>query len=127
MVAPGVGVNSQALGAALKRAAPHAVLDDHGRWIARLRSLADTLRYAAYGILLLIAVATAAIVAFATRAGLDAHQEMVALLHQMGALPGFIARNVERHYLLSAFFAALAGTALAALLFQGLGGLRFSA
>jgi cell division transport system permease protein len=124
-VAPGEGVDSAALAARLKSAAPHAVLDDHRRWIARLEGLADTIRYAAYGILLLIAGATAAVVTLATRAGLDAHQEMVALLHQMGARAGFIAHNIERHYLLSALAAAAAGTGLAALLFQGLAGLEF--
>ena len=39
--------------------------------------------------LLLIALATAATVSFATRAGLEAHHEIVALLHQMGARTGF--------------------------------------
>ena len=74
------------------------------------KGLADTVRYSAYGILLLIAVATAAAVSFATRAGLDAHHEMVALLHQMGALAGFIARAVEWHYFVSALGAAAVGT-----------------
>ncbi len=41
--------------------------------------LADAVRWSAYGILLLIAGATAAAVSFATRAGLEAHHEMVAL------------------------------------------------
>ena len=124
-VSPGQGVDSDALAARLKAAAPHAVLDDHRRWIARLEGLADTVRYGAYGILLLIAGATAAIVAFATRAGLDAHHEMVALLHQMGALPSFIARSVERHYFVSALLAATVGAGLAAILFLAAGGLEF--
>ncbi len=50
---------------------------------------------------------------------------MVALLHQMGALPRFIARSVEWHYFISALLAALAGTMFAALLFVGAGGLEF--
>jgi cell division transport system permease protein len=124
-VAPGQAIDTQALARQLKGVAPHAVLDDHRRWIVRLEGLADTVRYAAYGILLLIAGATCAVVTLATRAGLDAHHEMVALLHQMGARAGFIARNIERHYFLSALFAAIAGTVLAALLFQGLAGLAF--
>lgn len=121
---PGAELDMSALAARVKAAAPHAVLDDHRRWIARLKGLADTVRYSAYGILLLIAIATAAAVSFATRAGLDAHHEMVSLLHQMGALPGFIARSVEWHYLLSALMAALAGTLFAALFFVGAGGLE---
>jgi cell division transport system permease protein len=74
--------------------------------------------------LLLIALATAAAVSFATRAGLDAHHEMVSLLHQMGALPGFIARAVEWHYFVSALFAGALGSLCAALFFLGAGGLE---
>lgn len=123
-VTPGEDVDLAALTARLKQAAPHATVDDHRRWIQRLRHLADAVRFSAYGILLLIAGATAAAVSFATRAGLDAHHEMVALLHQMGALPGFIARAVERHYFTSALFAAGLGTLFAAILFLGASGLE---
>ena len=49
---------------------------------------------------------------------------MVALLHQMGARAGFIARTVEWHYFISALVAALLGTLFAALLFLGAGGLE---
>jgi len=124
LVSPGESVDVPGLQERLKLAAPHAAVDDHSRWLARLAGLADTVRYAAYGILLLIAGATAAVVMLATRAGLDAHHEMVALLHQMGARAGFIARNIEWHYFLSALLAALAGAVAAALLFVGLGSLE---
>jgi cell division transport system permease protein len=123
-VVPGADVDVTALRAQLKHAAPHATLDDHSRWISRLSAISDTVRYSAYGILLLIAGATASAVSFATRAGLAAHHEMVALLHQMGARASFIARTIERHYFVSAFVAALLGTLFAALLFLGVGGLE---
>jgi len=123
-VTPGAEIDANALAAKLKQAAPHTSLDDHRRWIARLKGLADAVRYSTYAILLLIAGATAAAVSFATRAGLEAHHEMVALLHQMGALPAFIARAVEWHYFLSALFAAALGTLFAALFFVGASGLE---
>ncbi len=122
-LAPGEAVDTAALQARLEAAAPHAVVDDHRRWMSRLQGLADTVRYAAYGILLLIAGATAAVVMLSTRAGLDAHHDMVALLHQMGARAGFIARNIEWHYFSSALLASLAGTVAAGLLFTGIGSL----
>ena len=122
-VSPGAGVDVAGLQERLKLAAPNAVVDDHSRWLARLAGLAGTVRWAAYGILLMIAGATAAVVMLATRAGLDAHHEMVALLHQMGARAGFIARSIERHYFLSALMASLAGTAVAALAFIAIAGL----
>ncbi|MGH6828555.1 MAG: cell division protein FtsX [Rhizomicrobium sp.] len=121
---PGASLDVAALSGRLKRAAPDASLDDHRSWIARLSAIAGTVRYSAYLVLLLIAGATAAAVSFATRAGLAAHHEMVALLHQMGARAGFIAHTVERHYLVASFLAALLGTLLAAILFMGAGALE---
>ncbi len=124
-VVPGAGVDLALLSHHLKGVAPHAVLDDHSRWIGRLKGLADAVTFSAYGLLLLIAVAMAATVSFATRAGLDAHHEKVELLHQMGAQSRFIARAFERHYLISAFFAGLAGTGVASIIFAVSGGLEF--
>jgi len=125
-VTPGASVDLSGLAARLKQAAPDSVLDDHSHWIARLRDLAETLIWSAYAILLLIAIATAAAVSFATRAGLQAHQEIVALLHQMGAQTGFIARAFEWHYFRAALTAAAAGALLAAFLFLAAGGLQFA-
>jgi cell division transport system permease protein len=125
-VLPGARVDVAALSQALKNAAPDSVLDDHSHWIARLKALADTLIWSAYGVLALIAVATAATVAFATRAGLEAHHDIVTLLHQMGAQSGFIARAFEWHYFLSVLGAALIGAACAAILFALAGGLEFA-
>jgi cell division transport system permease protein len=106
--------------------APDSLLDDHARWIARLKGLADAITWSAYGILLLIAIATAAAVAFATRAGLQAHHEMVELLHQMGAQSSFIARAFERHYFVSALMASALGAVLAAIFYLGTGALEFA-
>ncbi len=125
-MAPGADVDLAALSARLKKAAPDSLLDDHSRWLSRLKGLADAVTWSAYGILLLIAVATAAAVAFATRAGLEAHHEMVELLHQMGAHANFIARAFERHYFVSTLAASAVGAALAAALYLAAGGLEFA-
>lgn len=123
-VAPGSELDVEGLARALKAAAPNAVLDDHSHWIGRLRDLARTLVWSACGILFLIAVATASTVAFATRAGLDAHNDMVSLLHQMGAQAGFIAHAFEWHYFRATLAAAGAGAACAGVLFLAAGGLE---
>jgi cell division transport system permease protein len=96
------------------------------RWIGRLKGLADGIVLSAYCILALIAVATASTVAFATRAGLEAHHDIVALLHQMGAQSGFIARTFEWHYFISALAAATVGAVLAAVIFGTAGGLAMA-
>ncbi len=106
---PGATPDLDVLATRLKTAAPHAVLDDHGRWIERLRSTA--------------AIGTAASVAFATRAGLAAHREIVQLLHLMGAQDRFIARAFEWHYFLAALAASVVGASLAAAVFTAAAGL----
>jgi cell division transport system permease protein len=123
-IAPGSSVDIAALKQAVKAVAPHAVVDDHSRWIGRLHDLARTLVWSAYGVLFLIAVATASTVAFATRAGLDAHHDMVSLLHQMGAQAGFIARAFEGHYFRAALVAAGIGAVAAGIAFVAAGGLQ---
>jgi cell division transport system permease protein len=125
-ITPGAAVDLAALSRTLKQVAPDSLLDDHARWIARLKGLADAITWSAYGILLLIAIATAAAVAFATRAGLQAHHEMVELLHQMGAQSSFIARAFERHYFVSALMASALGAVLAAIFYLGTGALEFA-
>jgi cell division transport system permease protein len=125
-IVPGQRVDLASLSARIKTVAPDANVDDHSRWISRLQSLADTIIWSAYAILLLIAVGTAAAVSFATRAGLEAHHDIVALLHGMGAQSGFIARAFEWHYFLSTLGAAAVGAVLAALIFLGMGGLEFA-
>jgi cell division transport system permease protein len=121
---PGARIDLAALTQRLKQAAPDSVLDDHSHWIARLKGVADAVIWSAYGILALIAIATASAIAFATRAGLEAHHDIVSLLHQMGARAGFIARAFEWHYFVSALFAASVGGALAAAFFVAAGGLE---
>jgi cell division transport system permease protein len=121
---PGASIDLANLTRRLKQAAPDSTLDDHSHWIARLKGVADAVIWSAYGILALIAIATASAIAFATRAGLEAHHDIVSLLHQMGARAGFIARAFEWHYLVSALFAASVGGALAAAFFVAAGGLE---
>lgn len=125
-ILPGTSVDVIALAQRLTRAAPDSQLDDHTRWIARLKTVADAVVWCAYGILALIALATASAVAFATRAGLEAHHDIVSLLHQMGAQSGFIARAFEWHYLVSTLAAAAVGALLAGGVFVAAGGLEWA-
>ncbi|MGY9107399.1 MAG: cell division protein FtsX [Alphaproteobacteria bacterium] len=122
-LAPGAIVDVAQLEARLAEVAPRSILDDHTRWVARLRGTANAVLFSALTILTLIAIATAASVAFATRAGLAAHREMVELLHLMGAQNRFIARAFEWHYFLGALIAASFGALAAGGAFAAAGGL----
>ena len=116
-LAPGAALDVNRLEVRLKQAAPHAVLDDHSRWVTRLKATAGTVLWSALAILVLIAIATAATVAFATRAGLATHHQIVELLHMMGARDGFISRAFEWHYFVAALVTSACGTLAALAIF----------
>ena len=91
---------------ALKRQKLDAVVDDHSIWIKDIRRAAGVVRSTAIAIFVLIAAAAAAVVAFATRAGLAARRDVVEVLHLTGAEDSQIASLFELRF---ARIAAVAG------------------
>ena len=98
---------SASLDQALKRQKLDAVVDDHSIWIKDIRRAAGVVRGTAIVIFVLIAAAAAAIVAFATRAGLAARRDVVEVLHLTGAEDSQIASLFELRF---ARIAAVSGT-----------------
>ena len=111
--------NGPALRRALQAQGLDAVVDDHSVWIKDIRAAADVVRWASAGVFLLIAAAAAAVVAFATRAGLAARRDVVEVLHLTGAQDSYIAGLFQRRF---AWIAAVSG-ALGAAAAAGLGAL----
>jgi cell division transport system permease protein len=74
-------------------------LDDHGQWRDVLDALALTIQLVALAIVLLIMVASVAVVVFATRADLATHANTVTVLHLVGARDKFIAREFQRYFM----------------------------
>ena len=109
-----VRADIQGLEARLKAAAPGAVLDDHRQWRERLTAAARSGQALALGAFALIMGAAAAIAAFAARAGLAANDDIVAILHLVGATDGFIAGEVQRRFLVLALRGSLMGLFFAA-------------
>jgi cell division transport system permease protein len=111
---PGTVVELEALGRALADGVPGAHLDDHQRWNQELAAFAASSEAVGWAVLLLIALATLAIVIFATQAGLNAHREIVEVVHMIGARDVFIAAEFQRHFLWLGLRGGLIGLALAA-------------
>jgi cell division transport system permease protein len=89
---PKAPADAAQLAAALRAQDVDGSVDDHSLWIAGVRRSADLARAMGAGVFLLIALAAAAVVAFATRAGLAARRDVVEVLHLSGAGDDFIAR-----------------------------------
>jgi cell division transport system permease protein len=97
-----------------------ASLDTHRRWVSELTRMAQTLSFLSYVILVLICLSAIAIVIFAARSVLDANQEVVDVLHLVGAKDGYIAEQIDRRFMLSGMTAGLIGVALSLVTFLGL-------
>jgi cell division transport system permease protein len=110
-----------ALDTNLKENIKGASLDTHRRWEAELTRMAHTLSLLSYVILALISTSAIAMVIFAARSVLDANHEVVDVLHLVGAKDGYIARQIDRRFMISGLTAGLIGIALALLTFLGLG------
>lgn len=104
----------QALRTMLSNADPAAVLDDHSVWQEQLAGLIGALGAVAGFIVVLVAVATVGIVIFATRSGMAAHQDVIEVLHLIGARDVFIARQFQNLALWQGLRGGLIGIALGA-------------
>ena len=97
-----------------------ASLDTHRRWQTELARTGHTLSLLSYLILLLIGASSFAIVVFAARAVLAANREVVDVLHLVGAKDGYIARQIDRRFLMTGLVAGCCGVGLGLLTFFGL-------
>ncbi len=109
-----------AMNAALIAAGVDATVDDHSRWMKDVERASSVVRGLALGAGLLVASAAAAVVAFATKAGLAARRDVVEVLHLSGAQDSFVAALFQRRFAWLAArgggYGALAAVAVAALM-----------
>lgn len=89
----GTALDAELLRGRLAVAVAGVAVDDHGVWLDRLVRLVRAVEGLAAAVLVLMAVATAGTVVFTTRTSLAVHQEVIELLHLMGAHDSYIARQ----------------------------------
>ena len=101
---------------ALKAAGVDATIDDHSLWLKDVLRAGLMARIAALGAAALITAAAAAVIAFATRAGLAARRDLVNVLHFAGAEDRFIAGLFQVRFARMAALAGLLGAGAAAMI-----------
>lgn len=99
----------------LQAAVPNATIDDHGAWNASLAASARVVQVFAFCVFLLIMGAVCTVIIFAARAGLAANKDVVDVLHLVGATDRFIAREVQRRFLVLGLRGSIIGVVTAAL------------
>jgi cell division transport system permease protein len=101
---------------------PGSSLDDHGLWLSRLSTMANTIIGVGVGVVLLVLVTAGLAVTFATRGAMAGNQAVVEVLHFVGATDDFIAREFQRRFFrLGLKGAAIgAGLAIVSMVFLGI-------
>ncbi|MGH7076413.1 MAG: cell division protein FtsX [Stellaceae bacterium] len=105
----------------LDRLAPGAVLDDARRHFDRFFRFGLSVEFTGIGIVLLIGSAAMLTTIFTTRAGLAVHQDVIEILHILGARDRYIARQFARQALMLALRGGVVGFVLAVATLFGLG------
>src|SRR6516162_7031432 len=116
-IAPGTRPNFAALSQALAARAPTSSLDDHRRWIDRMRTMAESALFACIAVMALVWAVTILSVTFATRGAMATNRPIVEVLHYVGATDAFIAGQFQRHFLLLGLKGGLIGGGAAIVLF----------
>jgi len=96
---------------------PTASLDDHRRWIERMRTMAGTAVAGGLAVLALVLAVTILSVTFATRGAMAANRPIVEVLHYVGATDRFVASQFQRHFLVLGFKGGAIGGGAAIVLF----------
>lgn len=112
---PNAPAPPEAMRAALREAGVDADLDDHKRWLTEVERAGMAVRAFALFACLLTGAAAAAVISFATRAGLAARRDVVEVLHLSGAQDRFVAGLFQRRFALLSARAGLYGGAAAAI------------
>jgi len=114
-----------AIGAKVGTAAPGArLLSESAELQPLLRSI-RALQWLALGLVLLMAIATAAAIVLAARGALDTHRSTIDIMHGIGATDRQLTRLFERKIAVDAIAGAATGTATAILVLIFIGGTGF--
>lgn len=100
---------ANSLNAAVRDIAPRGRVDTHETWLNDLMRFTGALQLAAALLTIAIGATAATAVAGAVRSRMAVYAEEVKLLHLMGATDRYIARQFERHSLLTALRGGIAG------------------
>ena len=116
-LSPGGRPDLASLRQTLTAQVPTASLDDHRRWIERMRTMGAAAVAGGVAIFALVLAVTVLSVTFATRGTMASNRPIVEVLHYVGATDGYIAGQFGRHFLALGFKGGALGGGAAILLF----------
>ncbi|WP_108811704.1 FtsX-like permease family protein [Sphingorhabdus sp. Alg231-15] len=99
----------EALRGAIGPLAPSALIEPSSGLIAPVIALVRSLQWIAFGLVILLAMATAAAVIISARAALNTHKETIGVIHLLGGTDRQISRLFQRRIALDALLGGILG------------------
>ena len=109
LVRPAAGPELQALRNAIKPFSNNARVEPSSNFIAPVITLIRSLQWTAFGLVALLAIATAAAVIISARSALNTHRETIDVIHLLGGTDRQITRLFQRRIALDALLGGLLG------------------
>jgi len=110
----GSNIDYTKLLAKIQSVAAAATLDDHKKWLKQFSDLVNIIQTSLFVITLMIVFATTCIVIFACKTSLKIHRMTVNLLHRLGALDCYIAKQFQNYAALITLKGSFVGSGFAA-------------
>jgi cell division transport system permease protein len=121
------GADAPAIARRIEQAVPGARFVAHRTSLAPLLDALRGLTFLAFGLVLLIALASAAAVILAARGALDTHRATIEVMHGIGATDDQVATLFLRQIAIDALIGGVAGAAMAGLILAAIiGGASFA-
>jgi len=97
----------------LQAAVPGIIVEDHEQWLGNLLNLAYSIEMIALAVVILVCFSAVLMVVTVTRMGLAVHQQIIELLHLIGAHDSYVAAQFQRHALMLGLRGGMQGLILA--------------
>lgn len=124
----GPGGSVERVAAEVARVSPSARVDRHQSWMSPVTRFMQTMTALALALVVLMLVATSAVVVLAARAGLETHRATIEVMHMLGSTDVQVARLFQRRIAIDATIGGAIGAIAGALVvafvgyrLQGLG------
>jgi len=116
----GARLDLTALSRKLNETVPGASIEDHEQWRSTLIVLFRSMEVVAFIVIVLIGTVAFSAIVFTIRSVLAVHQEIVEVLHLIGAQNAYIAEQFQKHAFRVALKGSLGGTGFAFLTILGI-------
>ncbi len=102
----------QKVSSELKEVASYASIDNHGIWLQKLMKSAAALKMLSLFVLAVVLSALAFSLFYAVQTSLRVHQNIIEILHIMGATDNYVAKQYAKRGLWTGFISSVIGTIL---------------